>query len=456
MMSPLPSNAKCIICNGDDSLGMVTCRGCGVTVHIDEYEAAWESDKSVEKNWFCFLCEENGKSRPDKAPKCVLCLKSTFKFPYLKVKENDDFGSNTWAHFHCVSFLPETWQDVDSKAIVELDLTNTLPAKDAYWMIRKERVDLECLICGKNGWRGKSFRSACVQCSHETCPEGFHVTCALLSKSSRFLSEVDVSSSTFKLYCPRHSSVKNFAAARDKKTKKSRKRKSDATDVSIVETVVEGDQKSSAATGRSKKRKTTTRSSSSAVGLLNSEATSQILGMQHKADKTFCTDDMKKIVPLLFKCTNVNSQIQIIESLRNSSFLCVQAFLKEPYPQDEDFIVNSSKIPNTYRPAQYGGLIAICNWIYHQQRFGQMDQPKLFYSFLCFVEELNISVARYLVYKVGALYKATKDKTRLKKLMTIVKSFADRSDKSNVRTKAKKLCEAWAKEHNEITAELID
>ena len=21
---------------------MVTCRGCGVTVHIDEYEAAWE------------------------------------------------------------------------------------------------------------------------------------------------------------------------------------------------------------------------------------------------------------------------------------------------------------------------------------------------------------------------------------------------------------------------------
>ena len=71
---------KCIICNGDDSLGMVTCRGCGVTVHIDEYEAAWESGASAEENWFCFLCDENGKSCPEKPPKCVLCLKSTFKF----------------------------------------------------------------------------------------------------------------------------------------------------------------------------------------------------------------------------------------------------------------------------------------------------------------------------------------------------------------------------------------
>ena len=85
-----------------------------------------------------------------------------------------------------------------------------------------------------------------------------------------------------------------------------------------------------------------------------------------------------------------------------------------------------------------------------------MDQPKLFYSFLCFIEELNISVARYLVYKVGALYKATKDKVRLKKLMTIVKSLADKSDKSNIRSKAKHLCELWAKEHNEISAELIE
>eukprot|EP00944_MAST-04C_sp_MAST-4C-sp1_P003050 g3050.t1 len=444
---------KCIICNGDDSLGMVTCRGCGVTVHIDEYEASWESGASSEENWFCFLCDENGKSRPDKAPKCVLCLQSTFKFPYLKVKENDDFGPNAWAHFHCVSFLPETWQDVDSKAVVDLDLRNKLPAEEAYWKIRKERVDLQCIVCKKNGWRGKSFRSACVQCSHETCSDSFHVTCALVSKSSKFLSEVDVSTSTYKLYCPHHSSVKKFAVARDKTNKNNKKRKKDATD---VETVLEGEANSSGDTNRSKKKTKTSGSSSNAVGLLNSEATSQILAMQHKTDKTFCTDDMRKIVPLLFKCTNVNSQIQIIESLRNSSFLCVQAFLSQPYPKHENFIVNSSKIPDTYRPSQYGGLIAICNWIYYQQRFGQMDRPKLFYSFLCFIEELNISVARYLVYKVGALYKATKDKVRLKKLMTIVKSLADKSDKSNIRSKAKHLCELWAKEHNEISAELIE
>ena len=48
--------------------------------------------------------------------------------------------------------------------------------------------------------------------------ESFHVTCALVS-NRKFLSEVDVSSSTFKLYCPRHSAVKKFAAARDEKSK---------------------------------------------------------------------------------------------------------------------------------------------------------------------------------------------------------------------------------------------
>ena len=91
-----------------------------------------------------------------------------------------------------------------------------------------------------------------------------------------------------------HSAVKKFAAARDEKSKNSKKRKKDATD---VKTVIEGEANSTGDTNRSKKKKTkTSGSSSSAVGLLNSEATSKILAMQHKTDKTFCADDMRKLV----------------------------------------------------------------------------------------------------------------------------------------------------------------
>ena len=72
------------------------------------------------------------------------------------MKENDDFGPNTWAHFHCVSFLPETWQDVDSKAVIDLDLKNKLSTEEAYWKIRKERVDLQCIVCKKKMDGGKN------------------------------------------------------------------------------------------------------------------------------------------------------------------------------------------------------------------------------------------------------------------------------------------------------------
>eukprot|EP00943_MAST-04B_sp_MAST-4B-sp1_P000872 g872.t1 len=394
----------CIICDKSDGLGLATCSGCGVTVHIDEYLADW-GEKEVPKDWYCLLCEDNGCQRPENPPRCVLCLKPTFKFPYLIVKRNGYFASNPkdkWAHFHCVSFLNETWQDEDSKAVIDLDLKNELPAKEAYWHIRKERVNLRCSICSNTGWKNslnkhKKFRSACVQCSDDTCPEAFHVTCALLQRS-KYHTIVDVSNTSFQIFCPQHSKKFN----NNKKTgSKKRKRLIDTDtndggsstsgttatisnndDTHTVHKPTEISRKTSSDAAHEKgtinqehgEKDSTLQKNSIDSLFVNArqpvssdpkvkytskeiaEATKEIISLKHPTNHSFHQDDMERMVPLLFKCTNVNAQIDIITTLRNSSFQCIQTFLKQPYPRKENFIVNHKKILDNFRPLQY-----VCN-----------------------------------------------------------------------------------------------
>jgi hypothetical protein len=407
----------CAICDKSDGLGLATCSGCGITVHIDEYLADWGA-KEVPKDWYCLLCKDNGCQRPENPPRCVLCLKATFKFPYLIVKRNEYFGANNkdkWAHFHCVSFLNETWQDEDSKAVIDLDLKNELPAKEAYWHIRKERVNLRCSICFNTGWKNsvnnqKKFRSACVQCSDDTCPEAFHVTCALL-KRFQYHTIVDVANTSFQIFCPQHSKKFN-----NKKKIGSKKRKrlidtntndgggggcssssssssaitavttissvSDNGDAHTVHKPTEISRKTSSDAAKEKgtinqehdKKDSTLQKNSIDSLFVNTrqavssdpkvkytskeiaEATKEIMSLKHPTNHSFHQDDMEKMVPLLFKITNVNAQIDVITTLRNSSFQCVQAFFKQPYPHEENFIVNHKKILDNFRPSQY-----VCN-----------------------------------------------------------------------------------------------
>ena len=50
--------AKCVICNTDSSPDLlVSCLGCGVTVHIDEYYTHWEKGEEIPAEWYCKLCE---------------------------------------------------------------------------------------------------------------------------------------------------------------------------------------------------------------------------------------------------------------------------------------------------------------------------------------------------------------------------------------------------------------
>ena len=45
--------AKCVICNTDSSPDLlVSCLGCGVTVHIDEYYTHWEKGEEIPAEWY--------------------------------------------------------------------------------------------------------------------------------------------------------------------------------------------------------------------------------------------------------------------------------------------------------------------------------------------------------------------------------------------------------------------
>jgi hypothetical protein len=95
-------------------------------------------------------------------------------------------------------------------------------------------------------------------------------------------------------------------------------------------------------------------------------------------------------------------------------------------------------------------LIALCNWVYYQQTYQQMDSPRLYKEFVFFLKQSDISIARLLLYKVGALYNTSKTKIRLKSITLIVKTISQKSEQSAIYGTANELCEAWSEENSEI------
>ena len=79
-----------------------------------------------------------------------------------------------------------------------------------------------------------------------------------------------------------------------------------------------------------------------------------------------------------------------------------------------------------------------------------MDSPRLYKEFVYFLKESDISIARLLLYKVGALYNTSKTKIRLKSITLVVKTISKRSEQSAIYGTAHELCEAWSEENNKI------
>ena len=79
-----------------------------------------------------------------------------------------------------------------------------------------------------------------------------------------------------------------------------------------------------------------------------------------------------------------------------------------------------------------------------------MDSPRLYKEFIFFLKELDVSIARLLLYKVGALYNTSETKIRLRSIMLVVKAISQRSEQSVIYRAANELCEAWSEENIKI------
>ena len=104
---------------------------------------------------------------------------------------------------------------------------------------------------------------------------------------------------------------------------------------------------------------------------------------------------------------------------------------------------------DNFRPSKYGGLIAICKWIYKQQKFSQIDRPELYKQFVYFIKELDLSHAQLRIYKVGAL-NTKKTKVKLQPMGKIIKDLSEASEKLNIHGTAREIYEGYEKEQGQI------
>ena len=107
-------------------------------------------------------------------------------------------------------------------------------------------------------------------------------------------------------------------------------------------------------------------------------------------------------------------------------------------------------IPDDFRPSKSGGLIAICNWIYKQQKFSQIDRPELYKQFVYFIKELDLSHAQLRIYKVGATYQnSKKTKVKFQAMGKIIRDI-ETSEQLYIHVTAREIVEGYQKEQDQI------
>ena len=145
---------RCAVCDDDrdfDFDQLVTCDGCGISVHQSCYGIPEIPDDAV--GFLCNACEHTGGDTSE-TPLCVLCpveggaLKPTTK-------------PGVWCHSACCQWIPET-------TVVDVDRMEPI---DQIHTIQRERWELLCTVC-------KQRMGAKIQCDHPGCYLSYHPLCA--------------------------------------------------------------------------------------------------------------------------------------------------------------------------------------------------------------------------------------------------------------------------------------
>ncbi|KAF2198293.1 hypothetical protein GQ43DRAFT_483421 [Delitschia confertaspora ATCC 74209] len=177
-------DSKCAICDDgdcDNTNAIVFCDGCDLAVHQECYGVPFVP----EGQWLCRRCQLVGRGTPvSEHPGCIFCPNIDGAFKQTTTMK--------WAHLLCAIWIPEV--SLGNPTFQE-------PVQDVE-KVPKTRWRLHCYLC-------KQKMGACIQCSHKSCFEAFHVTCArrarlcLRMKSPQTQAMLDPGA--LKAFCDKHS-----------------------------------------------------------------------------------------------------------------------------------------------------------------------------------------------------------------------------------------------------------
>ena len=140
----------CVDCQSSSDRPIITCFGCGLSVHLDCYGLTCIPSYQ----WYCESCVI--LELCTRLPICAVCRKPGGA---LKKGLTTPIGDTGWAHIFCVESIPEaSFLDEGSKEGV--DLSHVDP----------QRCSLHCEFCPVSS-------GACLQCTFRSCRRAFHPTC---------------------------------------------------------------------------------------------------------------------------------------------------------------------------------------------------------------------------------------------------------------------------------------
>ena len=187
---------RCAVCDDDrdfDFDQLVTCEGCGISVHQSCYGIPEIPDDAV--GYLCRACEHTG-GVVSETPLCSLC-------PVEGGALKPTTTPGQWCHSACCQWIPET-------TVLDVD---TMEPIDQIKSIQRERWELLCTVC-------KQRMGAKIQCSHPGCYLAYHPLCARAAglfmeaslEDEEALTDED-SPLTMVSYCHRHCRVDTERAA---------------------------------------------------------------------------------------------------------------------------------------------------------------------------------------------------------------------------------------------------
>ncbi|KAI8136699.1 hypothetical protein BJV82DRAFT_647095 [Fennellomyces sp. T-0311] len=145
----------CAVCSNMEPFErLLTCHGCGMSVHGDCYGA----HKSIKEAWNCDVCTNKKNPTASYSYECILCSESR-QTPRQPLKKTSSYN---WVHVLCATFIPE----------VKFVNVATLQPAEYIGAIHRTRWNEICYICKKQ-------EGACVICGD--CSKPVHVQCALKS-----------------------------------------------------------------------------------------------------------------------------------------------------------------------------------------------------------------------------------------------------------------------------------